>query len=466
MASFYGGKQGITYHIVERYDQIFFDIDNQQYIKIIGDVVSNIQENKIFSVTIGDNVSFYMATSPITNCSTASFSLALENNQAVQLKGMVNCFSKGGAYTDVNYGEYVIIDTLSKSDETNGCLYRRGFQYNQIIDEPTKQHPGGGAIYIGQIVGPKGDNSQIQIVDWEADQPSSSDISSTSQGVIGLIPGIITEGTAATFNDNIVSKIINIKDEYGNITEAQLRFQTPYPVIRMTAQQVNVSDGAQTTVAHSYFNTSGVLSTEIWTASATNVFHSIIDENHPFYIDYQIAVPKGDPGVKQIISVGDNLYVQYSDGVRPSAGQPVAIAGKQGLWYLFATSQGAYHIFGTLTTADLISSDYHNGFSDAVAGWVAQVDDKIYAYDYIGAGTVPGSQTEPENPPSSQSGYLEDTYWREVFDYGKAYTPSNFLATTYSTAEMNSNIPEFNDLNNGGIIFRAYTNHNEGSKGN
>ena len=48
MASFYGGKQGITYHIVERYDQIFFDIDNQQYIKIIGDVVSNIQENKIF----------------------------------------------------------------------------------------------------------------------------------------------------------------------------------------------------------------------------------------------------------------------------------------------------------------------------------------------------------------------------------------------------------------------------------
>lgn len=401
MASFYGGKQGITYHIVERYDSI---------------------------------------------------------------ANMVQEFNKGGAYTHVNYGQYVIIDTLSKSDETNGCLYRRGFQYNQIIDEPTKQHPGGGAIYIGQIVGPKGDNSQIQIVDWEADQPSSSDISSISQGVIGLIPGIITEGTTATFNDNIISKIINIRDEYGNITEAQLRFQTPYPIIRMTAQQVNVSNGAQTTVAHSYFNTSGVLSTEIWTANATNVFHSIVDENHPFYIDYQIAVPKGDPGVKQITSIGDNLYVQYSDGVIPSAGQPVAIAGKQGLWYLFATSQGAYHIFGTLTTADLISSDYHNGFSDAVAGWVAQVDDKIYAYDYIGAGTVPGSQTEPENPPS-QDGYLEDTYWKEVFDYGKAYTPSNFLATTYSTAEIKS-VPEFQNLNNGGIIFRAYTNHNEGSRGN
>lgn len=395
MASFYGGKQGITYHIVERYDSI---------------------------------------------------------------ASMVQEFNKGGAYTDVNYGQYVIIDTLSKSDETNGCLYRRGFQYNQIIDEPTKQHPGGGAIYIGQIVGPKGDNSQIQIVDWEADQPSSSDISSISQGVIGLIPGIITEGTAATFNDDIISKIINIRDEYGNITEAQLRFQTPYPVIRITAQQVNVSDGAQTTVAHSYFNTSGVLSTEIWTASATNVFHSVIDENHPFYIDYQIAVPKGDPGVKQITSVGDNLYVQYSDGVIPSSGTATTLEGKEGSWYLFATSQGAYHIYGDLTTTDLIDT-YGTGFTGAAAGWVAQVGTKLYAYDYIGA------NANPPITPTAQAGYLPPTFWKKVFDYEQALNPFNFLATTTSTEAIES-VDAFKNLSNGGIIFRAYTNHNEGSRGN
>ena len=53
MASFYGGKQGITYNIVARYDSV---------------------------------------------------------------ADMVSAFSQGGTYTTVNYGEYVIIDTNSKND--------------------------------------------------------------------------------------------------------------------------------------------------------------------------------------------------------------------------------------------------------------------------------------------------------------------------------------------------------------
>ena len=50
---------------------------------------------------------------------------------------MVNEFSKGGAYTEVNYGQYVIIDTIlnenHRNDSANGILYRRGFDYNQEV---------------------------------------------------------------------------------------------------------------------------------------------------------------------------------------------------------------------------------------------------------------------------------------------------------------------------------------------
>ena len=63
------------------------------------------------------------------------------------IEEMVNNFKKGEQYTEVNYGEYVIIDTENKNDPDNGKVYRRGYDYS---------NDSGGAIYIGQIVGPSG----------------------------------------------------------------------------------------------------------------------------------------------------------------------------------------------------------------------------------------------------------------------------------------------------------------------
>ena len=483
MASFYGGKQGITYHIVERYDQIFFDIDNQQYIKIIGDVVSNIQENKIFSVTIGDNVSFYMATSPITNCSTASFSLILENNQAVQLKGMVNCFSKGGAYTDVNYGEYVIIDTILNlhryNDPQNGLLYRRGFQYNQIIENSTYQYPGGGAIYVGQIVGPPGKNTLIKAANWtqpsEQQEQEEEDLSSSS--IANLIPGIIV-GSPATFNKDITLKVINTKDSYGNIESAQLQFQTPYPVIRLSAQSVNILANSTAEVTHSYYSETGQSTSTTWAAGGQNgtVLHAIQPSTaHPFYYDYQIAVPKGEPGIWEINSFGDNLYVKYADDIIPSQGIPTTFYRDNNnkiyyeqseeenrtpqLWYLFSTSQGAYHIVGTATTQELIGT-YANGLPDpAQAGWAIQSENEIlYAYDYLGK--EKGIQTQGFQ-------YLQNSWWYKAHSYQDALEPYKFLATTTSAINDFMQTPTFGDLGYGGLIFKidtsSHSSHDDNS---
>ena len=126
MSSFYGGKQGRTYHIVQRYDSV---------------------------------------------------------------ADMVDAFSGGGAYTKANYGQYVIIDTVlnegRSSSLENGLLYRRGFDYNDsgYGPKPIKtasmtdqefheqwvkwvQNPGAGAIYVGQIVGPEGRTPELSIQHW------------------------------------------------------------------------------------------------------------------------------------------------------------------------------------------------------------------------------------------------------------------------------------------------------------
>lgn len=159
--SFYGGKPGVSYRIVEHFDSIY-------------DMVLN--------------------------------------------------FQQGGSYNKVNYGEYVIIDTIvnnnQKNNPENGIIYRRGLDYTEVFnpndldyinenhsvaredlenseeENPSRRYysisldidnneiitfnselyrsnfqafvtnPGGGAEYIGQIVGPEGDSPELSILDW------------------------------------------------------------------------------------------------------------------------------------------------------------------------------------------------------------------------------------------------------------------------------------------------------------
>ena len=71
------------------------------------------------------------------------------------IDAMIEAFQKGPNYADVNFNEHVIIDTENKNNPDNGKVFRRGYDYNDIET--------GGAIYVGQIVGPSGHAPTMEI---------------------------------------------------------------------------------------------------------------------------------------------------------------------------------------------------------------------------------------------------------------------------------------------------------------
>lgn len=186
MNSFYGGKQGRTYHIVARYDSV---------------------------------------------------------------SDMVKAFKNGGAYTEVNYGQYVLIDTVlnrnNRSERENGLLYRRGFNYIQdYVIPPTKtenqtdqdfykrwrqwvQHPGGGAIYIGQIVGPEGRTPEVSLEDWETflNQPANQTSGNETFGSKSAI--VVNDYSSGKSDKEIQVGYINIKTAEGDVEGGYLSMNIP-----------------------------------------------------------------------------------------------------------------------------------------------------------------------------------------------------------------------------------------------
>lgn len=79
---------------------------------------------------------------------------------------MESAFAQGPSYTNVWYGEYVIIDTPNKNDKENGLIYRRGLNFND-------GH--GGAIRVGQIVGPSSGTPYFQMLNLESVKQEKKD---------------------------------------------------------------------------------------------------------------------------------------------------------------------------------------------------------------------------------------------------------------------------------------------------
>ena len=362
MYSFYGGKQGRTYHIVERFDLLYIDFSDT-------DSYPNYEKSKKYKpgdyFQSGNMVYFVL---PISNDDTTeriiNINEELEAETIIKIKGMVNEFQKGGAYTDVNYGEYVIIDTIlnlaHKSDDLNGLLYRRGMDYteeatkakrpkrdddkywsvdgngNKVfhperwIADWTKYvtHPGGGAIYVGQIVGPKGDSPQLFGESWSTyTDVHAHPIGSTV--ALDKTPGLVYKNNTPSFNDDIKFGSTSVYDDDGDITGAHISFDIPYPVFRTQAVQVNpytfstdLSTAASTATNNRLIHKEVGNSTTRWLPyenSTTSLIHDYpYDTVHPFYHDLQIAVPHGKKGTSiENVSTGRNnqdhnyVYLQY-----------------------------------------------------------------------------------------------------------------------------------------------------------
>lgn len=374
MYSFYGGKQGRTYNLVERYDQIY--IDQTQLPQFSSGTSYEVGsrftfESRIYLVLPQDDQgsAVTITTDDLT-----------DDSKVIQIKGMVNEFQKGGAYTDANYGQYVIIDTIlnqnHKNDDINGIIYRRGFDYTEpvvsyhrpqktdqeqrtIVDTIDGQEytytgrlnvyhdyklrlennqpvpddqgfnddrwvaawrkyvlkPGGGAIYVGQIVGPQGDTPEIRGVSWEEFVDINAEAG--DQVTHGIVTMTDTPGWSEQngYVDSIKTGYCNIKDKDGQVIGAYISFDIPKTVFKVSAQSVdpygdtprNHYDIASGQTDQNISIVQGIehqTDSKIWKYEGLIHQHteSGVEAGHPFYYNFDIAVPNGIHGqdVEQI----------------------------------------------------------------------------------------------------------------------------------------------------------------------
>lgn len=288
MNSFYGGKQGRTYHIVQRYDVVSLaslasDTSFIEWTDLFpaGTQSINIKAGQRIKVSnSGSNVDYYIFEISVEG---ASSNLEDHFSKIYKLTGMVDSFSNGGSYTGANYGEYVLIDTVhvfGRSNLENGLLYRRGFNYQeQIVTRPTQGknqeaevfqarlrnwmlHPGAGAIYIGQIIGPMGLTPEIELVEWDEETAAASSVT-----------GSISYGKdeQGNYNDDIRVSSITVRDEKGDVIGAQITFDIPKPVFEIGEIDTNPYESPSIT------------------ESADSI-------DHPFYNKWDFTIPGGKKG--------------------------------------------------------------------------------------------------------------------------------------------------------------------------
>lgn len=176
MESFYGGRQGASFVIVKQFDMIKRPQDGGDVYKkktfalfenfgtdsedvfvypFVEKTVSNYKDYKHWKTVYCNGVQ--------VKCKQSEEQLSTENHNLPEIEAevMVDCFAGGvDTLSEVNYGEYVIIDANDLNDFDNGKIFRRGLDKNG--DDPLH-----GAEYIGQVQGPqgeKGENGGIHIL--------------------------------------------------------------------------------------------------------------------------------------------------------------------------------------------------------------------------------------------------------------------------------------------------------------
>lgn len=290
------------------------------------------------------------------------------------IKQMVDAFQQGGSYNEVNYGQYVIIDTIANNHQLgnpqNGIIYRRGLNYteifnpnnlpinenntiskedldendqkryyiittdqddNQIVtfDEQTYvsnfstfvQNPGGGAEYVGQIVGPQGQAPQLSILAWDEflEKYQSAEAASVHKASIDANPkpgvefdqnGDAIDGTQV---DTITYGYIDMLDEYGNIVGSYISTDFPYSVFKYHAESIEPYEQGYATYDEEE---------QVW--KYTNLIsEDQISQNHPFYWQYDIKVPKGVRGqdVEEFdIDIDPSLISEDGNDILPGPG--------------------------------------------------------------------------------------------------------------------------------------------------
>ena len=255
------------------------------------------------------------------------------------VKAMIDEFKKGPGYTKVNFGEYALIETEHKNNPENGRIFKRGYDYSRedryvssweldkntnIFTEEAKTEAGG-AIYVGQIIGPSGNAPHLHLLstiqdvkdkytekenqikkageagetihlgDNNAFGPNfdikqgfgEASPSTVPNGLGNLVPGKKEDGT---FNNSIKWHYCSVRDENQQETDAYIGFEIPYTVIEFEAVSVDP-----------YYNrTDGDKNEE---EQRVDFGHDPLVEgrtdtlDHPFYEKWKISIPRGVRGM-------------------------------------------------------------------------------------------------------------------------------------------------------------------------
>lgn len=276
MSSFYGGRQGASFVIVKRFDGISFEgLETKPYKAVIVAVNSSgnvILVNNKPVIQDGNN---YEDTSSIPGFDKWKLFDCDGTNGLPEeyAEGMVECFRQGGRTTsEVGYGDYVIIDTVSGlgqiNSPDNGKVYRRGMNFDGAL---------GGAEYIGQIVGPQGTFPDLSMGTIEKIRNAGGNVEEYSES--GEHKGLVPGKDGDTYNDVIKFGWVNIKDELGRIETILVGFEFPYLIMDLTAG------------VRSAYDDDGVILTE-----DVELAEQLDNNDHPFYRKWKLNVPKGVKG--------------------------------------------------------------------------------------------------------------------------------------------------------------------------
>ena len=101
-------------------------------------------------------------------------------------------------------------------------------------------NPGGGAVYVGQIVGPQGESPELEMTDWETFERDflHGDNTSARKGEIRAFrrPGY---EDGIKYNDDIQYGWATVKDAQGNVDYVVISIDIPYTVFKYRADSVS-----------------------------------------------------------------------------------------------------------------------------------------------------------------------------------------------------------------------------------